>query len=137
MGSGSRRRKRSPSRSKSRSRTKHKVPRYGDMDSYIERRIRKEDMAEQFAIDPRNSRRRVLGENQSMKLQTMFKNCRPIDGMNQFVVDMPMNREVVRVRRRERRDWKRDQEIQKEQEKNWKPSKEYRQKLAKLKKRYG
>jgi len=135
--SGSRRRKRSSSRSKSRSRTKRKVPRYGDLDSYIERRIRKEDMAEQCATDPRNSRRRVLGENQSIKLQTMFQNCRPIDGMNQFVVDMPMNREVVRVRRRERRDWKRDQEIQKEQKKNWKPSKEYQQKLAKLKERYG
>jgi len=135
--SGSRRRKRSSSRSKSRSRTKHKIPRYGDLDSYIERRIRREDMAEQSATDPRNCGRKVLGENQSMKLQTMFQNCRQIDGMNQFVVDMPMNREVVRVRRRERRDWKRDKEIQKEQEKNWKPSKEYQQKLAKLKKRYG
>merc|ERR1719285_248199 len=135
--SGSRKRKRSTSRSKSRSRTKHKVPRYVDLDSYIEQMIRKEDMEEQSWGNHRNRLRRVLGENQSMKLQTMFQNCRQIDGMNQFVVDMPINREVIRVRRRERRDLKRDKEIQREQEKNWKPSKEYQQKLAKLKKRYG
>jgi len=138
--SRSKRRKKSASRSnspKSRSSVKYKLPRYNDLDAYIERKIRKEDSEEQSSSNPRNCSRRVLGENQSMKLQTIFKNCRQIDGINQFVVDMPQNREVVRVRKRERRDTKRDREILREKEKNWKPSKEHQHKLAKLKERYG
>jgi len=71
-----------------------------------------------------------------MKSATIFQNCREIGGINQFVVDMPQNREVVRVRK-QNKDRKRDEEIQRENEKKWKPSKSHREKLAKLMKRYG
>lgn len=134
--SRSRGRRRSTSRSRSRGR-RNKSPDYSNMDDYIGRKIRKEDSAGQSSSNPRNCSRRVLGEKASMKSATMFQNCREIGGVNQFVVDMPQNREIVRVRKQEYRDRKRDEEIQRENEKNWKPSKKHREKLAKLMKRYG
>jgi len=124
-------------RSTSRSRSRERRPDYGNMDEYIERKIRKEDSEGQSSSNPRNCSRRVLGEKASMKSATMFQNCREIGGLNQFVVDMPQNREIVRVKKQEYRDRKRDEEIQRENEKNWKPSKRHQEKLAKLMKRYG
>jgi len=126
--------RRSASRSKSR---RNKSPSYRDLEAYVERKIRKEDAEEQSSSNPRNCSRRVLGEKASMKSATLFQNCREIGGINQFVVDMPQNREIVRVRKQEIRDKKRDLEIQRENEKNWKPSKRHQEKLAKLMERYG
>merc|ERR550534_1087997 len=116
---------------------RHKAPDYKKFDEYIARKIRKEDSEGQSSSNPRNCTRRVLGEKESMKTATMFQNCREIGGINQFVVDMPQNREVVRVRRQEYRDRERDEKILRENEKNWKPSKRHQEKLAKLKERYG
>jgi len=133
---------RSRSRSRSRSREQNKAfhsvdVNYEDLESFAEKLIRKEDSNKQSASNSRGYSKRLPSE---CSVRTMFESA-PSKFRSPLVVDLQMNRQVVRVQPRGKKNTKKDRAILLEQERErarkWKPSTEHRAKMKKLKDRYG
>lgn len=117
---------------------------YGDVERFVDKRIKEEDSEKHCSSDSRKCAKRVLGEKRSM-LTSMFNDFRQTSrgatehysSIGPLMVNMRQNTEIVRVKRRKRTDAKRDKELKLDKERRWKPSKEYQEKLDKLKEIYG
>jgi len=136
---------RSPSRSRSRSRgSSNELDsveiNYENLERMVEKRIKKEDTEKQSVHNPKLCAKKFVSEREHIA-KTLFNDYSLAIDCSPLVVNLAINKQVVRVQRRGKKKAKNSREImleqEREKERNWKPSKNYSKKMEKLKERYG